>query len=149
MGILKMEDPYRFDSQIQNKLNKGDVLLLARGRFVACHFDDDQRLPCVATSAFIVLTLLEGAPEKILSEYLTLFFNSPRGQNLLIRWSEQATIPFIGCDKLGAVEIPVPSLQEQQAMVDLWLMNRYYTRLTARKIDLLNNLVNSRLTATE
>jgi len=147
-GFLKMETPCRFDFAGSGVLNKGDVLLLARGRFTACLFEDDQGGPCVATSAFIILTLSEGV-RQILPQYLTLFLNSARGQNLLNRRAEETTVPCIGCEKLGSVKIPVPPIQEQQEVVDFWLATRDYVRLVDRRIELLNNLVNSQLTSIE
>jgi len=79
-GILNVDIPCLVDFPHGKNLNKGDVLLINRGRFTACVFKDNLGMPCVATSAFIILTPKD--PEQLLPDYtprkkrLTAFCNA-------------------------------------------------------------------------
>ena len=142
-GILKVETPCLINFPSGTNLNKGDVLLISRGRFTACVFEDNLGMPCVATSAFLILTPKD--PAQLLPEYLALYFNSAEGQNIFKRLTETTTIPFIKLGNLEQIEIPVPSLDMQQKLVVLEKAKQRFAQLTARKVDLLNNIINRQL----
>lgn len=143
-GILKVEGPCLIDFPAGTNLSKGDVLLINRGRFTACLFEDSLEMPCVATSAFMILT--PNDPARLLPDYLALFLNSTEGQTILRRLNETTTIPFIKLSNLESIEIPVLPLDIQQKLVALERAKQRFAQLTARKVDLLNNLINQQLT---
>lgn len=143
-GMLKVEIPCLIDFPAGTNLNKGDVLLINRGRFTACAFQDNLGKPCVATSAFMILT--SNDPAQLLPDYLALFLNSTGGQTILRRLNETTTIPFISLGNLESIEIPVPPLDMQQKLVALERAKQHFAQLTARKVNLLNNLINQQLT---
>ncbi len=125
------------------RLNKGDVLLINRGRFTACTFDGTINEPCIATSAFLVFTPKD--PSQLLPEYLALFFNSAEGQNRFKRLTMTTTIPFISLGNLESIEIPVPPLDVQRKLVDLEHARKRFAHLAARKVELLDNLINMQI----
>lgn len=142
-GILNVETPCLIDFPAGTNLRKGDVLLINRGRFTACVFQDNLGMPCVATSAFLVLTPKN--PAQLLPDYLALFLNSTEGQTILRRLNETTTIPFISLGNVESIEIPIPTLDLQQKLVALEKSKQRFAQLTARKTELLNRLINQQL----
>jgi len=61
-GILDTRKLCRTTQTSKRLLQKGDVLLINRGRFTASVFDGTFTAPCVATSAFMILTSKDPAP---------------------------------------------------------------------------------------
>lgn len=143
-GILKTDSLDRIDFPAGTNLSRGDVLLINRGRFSACVFEDDQKIPCVATSAFLILTPKH--PDRLLPDYLALFFNSIEGQNILKRFNETTTVPFISRGNIESVSISVPPPDIQRELAALERTKQRFIQLTTRKIELINNLINSELT---
>jgi restriction endonuclease S subunit len=142
-GVIKVDPPCRINFPAGKSLNKGDVLLINRGRFTACVFEDTLGMPCVATSAFLILTPKD--PKQLLPDYLALFLNSTDGQTILRRLNETTTIPFISLGNVESIEIPVPPLEMQQKLVDLEQAKQRFAQLTARKTELLNRIINQQL----
>ncbi|MDD2229424.1 MAG: restriction endonuclease subunit S [Candidatus Cloacimonetes bacterium] len=142
-GTLTVENLCKADVSAGPNVKTGDVLLINRGRFTATAFDRSPDLPCVASSAFIILTPKE--PEKLLPGYIALFFNSVAGQNAFARLTETTTIPFLSCSNLGAMKISAPAPEKQRALVKLGEMNKAYIRLTSRKAELQNHIINRQI----
>ncbi|MGD9872863.1 MAG: restriction endonuclease subunit S [Kiritimatiellia bacterium] len=138
-GRIEAKDLLRIEVAVGKPLVPGDVLLINRGRFTAAVFDERIGDCCVATSAFMILT--PNDPEQILPEYLMLFLNSAEGQRNLKRLNETTTIPFLSLSNLEVMEVPVPPIEQQREIVVLGEMNRAYARLSARKIELQNQIV--------
>lgn len=145
-GVLDLVTACRTEVSIGRRLKKGDVLLINRGRFSASVFDADTLIPCVATSAFIVITPED--PKQILSEYLALFYNSSAGRAMFKRLTETTTIPFISLGNLESIAIPVPPLERQKALVAINEMNRNYMRLCARKAELQQQIIDQLINPT-
>lgn len=143
-GVLKVETPGLINFTAGKCLNKGDVLLINRGRFTACVFEDNLGMPCVATSAFLILTPKD--PAQLLPDYLALFLNSTEGQTILKRLNETTTIPFISLSNVESIVIPVPAMDMQQKLVALEQAKQRFAQLTARKTELLNRIINQQLT---
>ncbi len=143
-GILEPDFDCRIHSSSENRLAPGDVLLISRGRFTASMFDGSVKEPCIATSAFLIVT-----PKKttqLLPAYLALFFNSADCQKLFKRLHETTTIPFISLSNLESIEIPLPPIEQQEALVALDQMNKAYSRLSSRKLYLQKQLLDNELT---
>ena len=143
-GILLPDPDCRIHSSSENRLAPGDVLLICRGRFTASTFDGSITEPCLATSAFLIVTPKKSS--QLLSGYLALFFNSADCQTLFKRLHETTTIPFISLSNLESVEIPLPSIEHQAALVALDQMNKDYARLSSRKLALQKQLLDHELT---
>lgn len=92
-------------------LKEGDVLIPARGTAIRTAIFHEQSYPCIASSNIIVIR-----PEtKILnSTYLKLFLDSPLGEKMISGVQQGSTIINISYKDLNALEIPVPSIEEQQ-----------------------------------
>lgn len=143
-GILDAQNLCRANLAPKRFLQKGDVLLINRGRFTASVFDGTLDAPCVATSAFMILTPKNLA--QILPDYLALYLNSTEGKNCFKRLNETTTIPFISRGNLESIVIPVPPIEKQKQLAALERTKQRYTQLTTRKTELLNRIINHQLT---
>lgn len=142
-GFLDAHDLCRTAMPVDKRLNKGDVLLINRGRFTACVFDGAIKEPCVATSAFLIFTPKD--PSQLLAEYLALYFNSAEGQNLFKRLTMTTTIPFISLGHLESIEIPLPSIERQMALATFGELNKTYLRLSSRKAELQKQIIDQQI----
>ena len=133
-GTLAVDPSNCVSLQPEFCLIKGDVLLINRSRFTASVFEGTVGKPCIATSAFHILKPKD--PAQLLSEYLALFLNSAAGQGLFKRQIKTTTIPFISLGSLSHIEIPVPSMERQRALVLLEKINQSYVRLSSRRAEL-------------
>ncbi len=138
-GIMMIDAACRVSLSIETLLSKGEVLLINRARFTAAVFDGTVGEPCIATSAFHILAPKN--PSRLLPEYLALFMNSAAGQSLFKRQIKTTTIPFISLDSLSRIEIPVPPVERQRALVDLGKIIQSYARLSAEKLRLHQQLL--------
>ncbi len=143
-GIWVPDFDCRIHSSSENRLVPGDVLLISRGRFTASTFYSSVKEPCIATSAFLIVTPKKSA--QLLSAYLALFFNSSDCQTHFKRLHETTTIPFISLSNLESIEIPLPPIEHQEALVALDQMNKDYARLSSRKLSLQKQLLDHELT---
>jgi len=125
-------------------LQKGDVLLVSRGRFTSAVYDDQFPNKCIASGSLLILTVQNAKP--VLPDYLVLFFNSDRGNYQLHRLTERTTIPFLNRSSLEQMDIPVPNLETQEKLIALERAKQRYAQLTSRKVALLNSLINHELT---
>ncbi|MCP4522147.1 MAG: restriction endonuclease subunit S [Cytophagales bacterium] len=97
-------------------LKEGDVLLTGKGkRLFAWAYNDDMG-KCIASSLFYVLRL---KTSNILPKYLAYYLNSDRLQFLLSQIGAGVTILSIPKKELAKISINIPSLEEQQKMVNI------------------------------
>ncbi|WP_069514458.1 MULTISPECIES: restriction endonuclease subunit S [Lysinibacillus] len=104
------------ERKIKNYLLKeGDVLIPARGTAIRTAIFQEQSYPCIASSNIIVIR-----PEtKMLnSTYLKLFLDSPLGEKMISSVQQGSVIINISYKDLYALEIPLPSIEEQQRKAD-------------------------------
>lgn len=96
-------------------LKEGDVLIPARGTAIRTAIFHEQSYPCIASSNIIVIR-----PEtKMLnSTYLKLFLDSPLGNKMISSVQQGSTIINISYKDLNALEIPLPSIEEQKKKAD-------------------------------
>ncbi len=142
-GVLVIDKTCRVSLPAENRLNKGDVLLINRGRFTASVFTGKDVEPCIATSAFLILKPRN--QEQLLPEYLALFFNSAEGQNLFKRLTMTTTIPFISLGHLESIEIPLPSIERQRALATFGELNKAYLCLSSRKAELQKQIIDQQI----
>jgi len=142
-GELDIKKACHTEVSADLRLKEGDVLLINRGRFTACVFDEAIKEPCVATSAFLIISPKE--PATLLPEYLALFFNSTEGQNTFRRLTETTTIPFIRLGNLESIEIPLPSIERQKALATFGELNKAYLRLSSRKAELQKQIIDQQI----
>ncbi|OES45369.1 restriction endonuclease subunit S [Domibacillus iocasae] len=96
-------------------LKEGDVLIPARGTAIRTAIFHEKSYPCIASSNIIVIR-----PEtKMLSStFLKLFLDSPLGEKMISGVQQGSTIINISYKDLNALEIPLPSIEEQQKKSD-------------------------------
>lgn len=99
-------------------LKKGDVLIPARGTAIRTAIFHEQSYPCIASSNVIVI---RPEPKMLNSTYLKLFIDSPLGEKMISGMQQGITIINISYKDLKALEIPLPSLEEQQKKADEYI----------------------------
>ncbi|WP_168442121.1 restriction endonuclease subunit S [Pontiella desulfatans] len=129
----------------EHLLKAGDVLVSTRGRFASAVFSGQCEGGCVASGSLLVVRVKPG--KAVLPAYLSLYFNSAQGRLGFNRLIEQSSIPYVSRNTMEHFILPVPDLGTQQELIDLEQSRRDYARLTARKLELLDGLINHHLTA--
>ena len=142
-GTLKIDEICRIYSPTKKRLNIGDVLLVNRGKFASTVFDGSITTPCIATSAFLIITPKK--PIEVLPEYLALFFSSTEGQKKLKRLNETTTIPFISRANIEKLEITLPNLAQQKKLIDLNRITQRYEKLSNKKLNLHKQILQASL----
>lgn len=97
-------------------LKDGDVLFSAKGSKNIAVVFESHNSPAVASTSFFVLRHID---KKVLPEYLAWFMNSPATQILLKRGAIGTAIPSISKQVLEVLEIPVPDLKIQEAILHI------------------------------
>ena len=111
----------------------GDILFRSRGQtYTAALVDKDPG------QAILAAPLLRIRPrEGVIPAYLTWFINLPATQARLARRAEGTALRMIRKQSLAELEIPLPSLAQQQAIVELSDLaareQQLMARLTARR----------------
>lgn len=139
-------EPLRTNASVSKPLQPGDVLVVNRGRFAATVFGNADATTWAAPSSILVLSLKK---DTILPEYVACYFNSRNGQRMFRRHFEQTTVPFISTNNLANMEIPVPSLDRQRALIAFEKTAKQYARLTNRKQELHKQLLSHELAPAE
>ena len=104
------------DRKITNYLlNEGDVLIPARGTAIRTAIFHEQSYPCIASSNIIVI---RPDPKMLNRNYLKLFLDSPLGEKMISGVQQGSTIINISYKDLKTLEIPLPSIEEQQKKAD-------------------------------
>jgi restriction endonuclease S subunit len=97
-------------------LRNGDVLFAAKGtkNFAAVY--EVHNKTAVASTSFFVLRLTY---HKVLPEYLAWFLNSHATQTILKGQAIGTSIPSISKQVLGEMEIAIPTLETQKAILHI------------------------------
>ena len=99
-------------------LQEGDVLLPARGTAIRTAVFHEQSYPCIASSNLIIIR----PDAKILdSTYLKIFLDSPIGNKLISSAQQGTTVMNISYRDLKVLEVPIPPLDTQKAVVKEYL----------------------------
>ena len=143
-GVISFDDsePLKMDVPTAKFLQPRDVLVVNRGRFAAAVFDLSDGKSWIAPSSIIVLTINK---RSVLPEYLACYLNSANGQKMFQRHYEQTTIPYISIKNLGEMEMPVPPLDRQRAVVAFAQATDKYRQLTRRKQEIFQQMINHSL----
>lgn len=92
-------------------LQEGDLLLPGRGTSIRTSVFHTQNFPCIAHSNVIVI---RPDKKKMSSVYLKLFLDSPLGNKLISSAQQGVAIMNISYKDLTSLEIPIPSIAEQE-----------------------------------
>lgn len=100
-------------------LNEGDVVFAAKGskNFAAKH--ESKNGLCVASSTFLVLRLKNEFRGRLLPDYLVWYMNHPKTQECLKAKARGSSIPSISKVDLMELEITLPSIEKQNAIVKI------------------------------
>lgn len=139
-------EPVRTDVSVSKPLQLDDILIVNRGRFSAAVFDLPNSDAWIVPSSILVLSL---KTESVLPEYVACYFNSSGGQQLLRRHCEHSTVPFISARNLANIDIPIPPLDRQKALIAFDRAVTKYTCLSNRKQELFRHILSDELAPEE
>jgi hypothetical protein len=107
-------------------LAAGDIVLAGRGEHHHAAMADgaDKIVP---TSLFLVLRVRDSA---VIPEYLRWYLNQSTARSYFREHRTGSNIPMLSKQALGALPVPVPSLQAQQKIVALHRLAQDERRLT-------------------
>ncbi len=97
-------------------LKDGDVLFAAKGTKNFAAVFEHHNEPAVASTSFFVIRMNDS---KVLPAYLAWFLNNPGTQQLLKGQAIGTSIPSISKQVLEDLEIPVPAIETQNAILQI------------------------------
>ncbi len=139
-------EPVRTDVSVSKPLQPNNILIVNRGRFSAAIFDLPKSETWIAASSILVLSL---KAKSILPGYLACYFNSSHGQQLFRRHCERSTVPFISTRNLANIDVPIPPLDRQKALISFEKAAVNYARLSNRKQVLFRDILSHELAPEE
>ncbi|MDD2318592.1 MAG: restriction endonuclease subunit S [Geobacteraceae bacterium] len=95
---------------------RGDLIFRSRGVTNTCAILSDNPGNAVVAAPLFRIRLTDSG---VLAEYLNWYINSPPAQSFLATHSKGTAQKMISKDALEALEIAVPSLERQKAIVEL------------------------------
>lgn len=116
MEQVYLSNPQKFSHYI---LESGDVVVLARGSAIRAGFVTKEivSVGVIASANFIVL---RSKKAEIKGEVITAYLNSEVGREHLLTLSKGAVIQHIPASNLKSMEIPVPSLDIQDKICEIF-----------------------------
>lgn len=136
-------EPVRTNVPVSKPLQPDDILIVNRGRFSATVFDRPKAETWIASSSILILSL---KTESVLPKYVACYLNSSNGQKLFRRHCERSTVPFISARNLANIDIPIPPLDRQKALITFEKAAAKYARLSKRKHELFRHILSHELT---
>lgn len=97
-------------------LKNGDVLFAAKGTKNFAAVFENHNEPSVASTSFFVIRPTDN---KVLPQFLAWFLNSHTTQTLLKSQAIGTSIPSISKQVLENLEIPIPEIKTQRAIVEI------------------------------
>ncbi|MCK5132522.1 MAG: restriction endonuclease subunit S [Candidatus Sabulitectum sp.] len=142
-GFIKSSAPPVQTSVMPRRpLEKGEILLQNKGRFVAAVFSMPEGECWITPASVLILTL---KTKKILPEYIALYLNSTKGQRQLNSVKELSSVPFITRPNLEKINISIPPIKKQEKLIKLNNAISMYKNLTKQKTEILIKIMNSEL----
>jgi restriction endonuclease S subunit len=114
-------------------LRTDDVLFAAKGTKNFAAVFKNQNTPSVASTSFFVIRLTDLS---VLPEYLVWFLNQTGTQNLLKGQAIGTSIPSISKKVMEKLEIPIPNIEDQKAILQIALLRNKEKELK-QKIEIL------------
>ena len=96
-------------------LNSGDLLIPARGTAIRIAIFEEQSFPVIASSNVIVIRANDG---RLSTTFLKLFLDSPLGRKMLLARQQGTTVMNISYKELNDIEIPLPTIEEQEEIAN-------------------------------
>ncbi|MBA3647464.1 MAG: restriction endonuclease subunit S [Chitinophagales bacterium] len=95
-------------------LQKNDILIASKGVSNKAIKYDGSFGPAVASSLFFIV---KPDISQVLPDYLTIFLNDIKTQNLLKSLAGTTTVPHISKKDLAEITIPIPSIEKQKRII--------------------------------
>jgi len=99
----------------KNKLETGDIVFARTGATTGKSFLIDELYDDAVYASYLIRLRLK--QDEVLPEFVSYFFNSDVYWRQIYADSDGATLPSFNATKLKKLEIPLPSLSEQKAIV--------------------------------
>lgn len=122
-----------------NILNKGDILFKSRGGTHTAAVVDRDESKVIAVAQFFIIR-----PEKnILPEFLAWYINQKKAQQYIALSSAGTSIQHISKQALGGLDIPVPDMETQSKISELYSLSHQEKLLTEKIQQKRNQLLNA------
>jgi restriction endonuclease S subunit len=123
-------------------LKQGDILFAAKGakNFAAVY--ESHNPPAVASTSFFVIRFLQSG---ILPAYLAWYLNHPTTMTFLKEQAMGSSIVSISKTVLDELEIPVPSIEQQKAIVHIATLQQRESWLYRRIEELRAQLIQQQI----
>jgi hypothetical protein len=109
------------DGAGKHLLRSGDVLFVARGvRNEAATYVAD----CGNMVAAPHLFVLRAAGRAVFPDYLTWFLNLPETRAKIQAMRSGSALPFVPMGVFARLEVPVPSIEMQKRIAEMWRLGR-------------------------
>lgn len=110
----------KYDSHVEKHLlEKGDVLFAAKGTKNFAALYENKKQPAVASTSFFVIRIQGSFRNKILPEFLVWLINHSNTQSYLKAKAIGTSIVSISKTVLEELEISIPNLQTQKAILKI------------------------------
>ncbi len=130
-------------SSDSNNLKKNDIIQVARGMktgsFRSTVFVSEEE-NIIASSSVHIIRL---TAKDVLPEYVSYYLNSKLGQDCLSKIISGSYIGAVPRKELENINIPIPSINYQQAIIDLFKNMREQQKIIDRKSAINKNILNS------
>lgn len=112
-------DVYINNISKKHLLNPGDIVFAAKGTKNIAAVYESKNQPTVASTSFFTIRLNSDWTDKILPEFLAWYLNHPSAQKYLKGKAKGTAIVSIAKSTLEELQVPIPSLQVQKAVLEI------------------------------
>jgi restriction endonuclease S subunit len=124
-------------------LQKGDVLIAAKGGNYFSVVYSAEVSPAVASSTFLILREID--EKRLLPEFLAWFLNHPKTQLYLSSHAKGSNIPYISKTLIMELEIDLPALETQKRILGIHQLRIQEKKLVHKIEGLKETMLNERL----
>ncbi len=124
-------------------LQKGDLLIAAKGGDFFAAVYNDEVTPAVASSMFLVLR--EVNQQMILSQFLAWQINHPNVQKQLTAGAKGTNLLSINKSTVGELELWAPTMDKQRAILHFEQLRNKERHLTDRITALKNKVIDQKI----
>ena len=119
-GRVEKDDAFSVSLEMASKLanyrlKANDIIFARRGEIGRCAIITDKEENYLCGTGSLIVRF----KEQINSKYMLFMFLSPYCKNYLVKSAIGGTMLNINCDIVGKMQIPVPTLSEQQRIVSI------------------------------
>lgn len=114
-------------------LKQGDIIFKAKSGDNTAAYIESAEDHLLATSHYILMSIKEDYKDQVLPQYLAMYLNSHYAQSYIKARSEGTALAIVKISGLEALEVIVPSLEEQTRLSELYDL-MLQERMTMQKI---------------